>query len=52
MKIFLSHSSKDKPFVEKLAKDILGLDVEVWLDKWEMKVGDSLFDKYRRRIRS
>jgi len=45
MKIFLSHSSKDKPFVEKLAKDILGLDVEVWLDKWEMKVGDSLFDK-------
>ena len=45
MKIFLSHSSKDKTFVEKLAKDILALDVEVWLDKWEMKVGDSLFDK-------
>ena len=45
MKIFLSHSSKDKPFVEKLAKDILALDVEVWLDKWEMRVGDSLFDK-------
>lgn len=45
MKVFLSHSSKDKPFVEKLAKDILALDVEVWLDIWEMKVGDSLFDK-------
>lgn len=45
MRIFLSHSSKDKPFVEKLAKDILRLDIEVWLDKWEMKVGDSLFDK-------
>lgn len=45
MKIFLSHSSKDKPFVEHLAKDILALDIEVWLDKWEMRVGDSLYDK-------
>lgn len=45
MKVFLSHSSIDKPFVEKLAKDILALDMEVWLDKWDMQVGDSLFDK-------
>lgn len=45
MKIFLSHSSMDKPFVEKLARDILELDIEVWLDKWDMQVGDSLFDK-------
>ena len=52
MRIFLSHSSKDKQFVEKLAKDILALDVEVWLDKWEIKVGDSLLDKIGEGLES
>lgn len=45
MKIFLSHSSQDKPFVEKLANDIKKLNIDVWLDKWEIKVGDSLISK-------
>lgn len=52
MKVFLSHSSKDKLFVEKLARDILALDVDVWLDQWEMKIGDSLFDKIEEGIES
>lgn len=40
--LFLSHSSIDKPFVEKLAKDIQRVGVRVWFDKWEIKVGESL----------
>lgn len=36
--LFLSHSSADKTFVEKLAKDLEGVGVNVWFDKWEIKV--------------
>jgi len=41
----LSHSSIDKPFVDRLALDLDSLNIGVWYDKWEIKVGDSLIDK-------
>jgi hypothetical protein len=44
-KIFLSHSSKDKAFVRKLASDLKSNDVPVWFDEWELKVGDSINQK-------
>jgi hypothetical protein len=37
--IFLSHASIDKPFVEKLAHDLKRLGINVWFDKWELKIG-------------
>ena len=40
--LFLSHSSIDKPFVEKLAKDLVRVGINVWFDKWAINVGDSL----------
>ena len=40
--IFLSHTSIDKPFVEKLARDLQRLGISVWYDKYEIKVGESL----------
>lgn len=40
--VFLSHTSIDKPFVEKLAHDLKRVGVDVWFDKWEIKVGESL----------
>ena len=43
--IFLSHTSVDKPFVEKLSKDLKCLGINVWFDKWEIKPGDSLLSK-------
>lgn len=49
--LFLSHSSADKTFVEKLAKDLEGVGVNVWFDKWEIKVGDSLTGRSRRAFR-
>lgn len=39
--IFLSHTSIDKPFVEKLARDLQRLGISVWYDKYEIKVGES-----------
>ncbi len=42
--VFLSHSSKDKPFVTRLAIDLLNRGIPVWFDKWEMDTGDSLLE--------
>ncbi len=41
--IFLSHSSRDKDIVKKLASDLLACEVDVWLDEWEIEVGDNIF---------
>jgi hypothetical protein len=49
--VFLSHNSADKPFVEKLANDLKRIGVNVWFDKWEIKVGESLTWKIEQGIR-
>lgn len=49
--IFLSHTSIDKPFVEKLAKNLKRIGVEVWYDKWEIGVGESITWKIENGIR-
>ncbi len=43
--LFLSHSSEDKKTINKLAKDLQVCEVDVWFDKWEIGIGDSLFLK-------
>lgn len=40
--LFLSHSSLDKPFVTKLAIDLVNRGMPVWFDTWQMDTGDSL----------
>lgn len=40
--IFLSHSSKDKPFVKVLATDLKDAGYKPWLDEWQIKVGESI----------
>jgi hypothetical protein len=45
MKIFISHSSADKDFVENLAWRLKRFGVDVWYDGWEIKVGDSIIEK-------
>lgn len=42
---FLSHSSKDKPFVRQLAADLTASGIEVWLDEQRIRVGDSIPEK-------
>lgn len=43
--IFMSHTSVDKPFVEKLARDMEKYGTRIWYDKYEIKVGESIFWK-------
>lgn len=50
-KIFLSHSSKDKEFVRRLANDLQTSSVPVWFDEWELQVGDSLTSKIGEGIK-
>lgn len=42
---FISHSAKDKPFVRKLAADLVTSGVKVWLDEQRILVGDSIPEK-------
>lgn len=48
--VFLSHSSKDKPFVTRLAIDLLNRGIPVWFDKWEMDAGYSLLESIAEGI--
>lgn len=48
--IFLSHSHADKPFVNKLANRLRQVGVKVWIDKAEIKIGDSLIQKISEAI--
>ena len=49
--IFLSHASVDKPFVEKLAKDLKRIGVNVWFDNWSIKIGESITWQVEEGIR-
>ncbi len=42
---FISHSSKDKKFVRRLAADLVANGVKVWLDEQRILVGDSIPEK-------
>jgi len=44
-KVFLSHSSKDKPIVRRIASALESKGCIVWIDEAELKIGDSLIDK-------
>ena len=44
-KAFLSYSHLDKDFANKIAKELQKNGVDVWWDKWEIQVGDSLIQK-------
>ena len=49
-RVFLSHTKLDKSFARQLAYDLKEAGVEVWLDEWEIRVGDSLREKIESGI--
>ena len=51
VKIFLSHSSVDKPLAEKIYTKLRDMGVSVWIDKLEMQPGDHLTDEIRQGIK-
>lgn len=42
MKVFISHASEDHNFVLQLAEKLKKDNIDVWVDDWELKVGDSI----------
>jgi len=48
--VFISHSSHDKPFVRNLASSLLAEGIPVWLDSWELEVGDPLVSRIEKGI--
>jgi hypothetical protein len=42
MSVFVSYSSRDNERVLKFATDLRGRGVNVWLDEWELRAGDSV----------
>ncbi len=49
--VFLSHNSKDKPWVRLLAQRLISDGVVVWLDEAELNIGDSLIEKIASGIK-
>jgi hypothetical protein len=48
--IFISHNSRDKEEALKLATTLNYCAVDVWLDDWELEVGQSLTDEIARAM--
>ena len=49
-KLFISHASEDKAdFVEPLVEALQAAGFEVWYDKYELTLGDSLLQKNQPR---
>jgi hypothetical protein len=43
--VFISHSTKDKPIIRKLATDLKSEGIDVWLDEQRILVGESISEK-------
>jgi len=50
MAIFISYSHKDKRFVDELAANLVKHKARVWVDRWELKVGDSIVQRIQSAI--
>lgn len=43
--VFISYSHKDEGLVDRVAEALQANGFHVWLDKWDIKTGDSLIDR-------
>lgn len=50
MAIFISYSHADAGFAHQLATELVEHNAHVWIDTWELNVGDSLVDKIQKAI--
>jgi len=51
LKVFISHSAKDKNLADRLASDLRAGGVEVWYDSDEINVGDTIVEKIAQGAR-
>lgn len=45
MPIFISHSTKDRNFADTLGANLVMSKHHIWMDRWELNIGDSLLDR-------
>jgi hypothetical protein len=50
MPIFISYSHEDAAFVNKLAPQLVKRNAHVWIDSWELNVGDSILGRVQEAI--
>jgi hypothetical protein len=50
MPVFISYSHSDAEIVNKLAAHLVKLNANVWVDTWELCVGDSILNKVQDAI--
>ena len=51
MKVFLSHSTKDKQFVETLAAELKAEKIEPWLCEVDIEFGDNFVAEIEKGLR-
>lgn len=49
--LFLSHSTRDKDAVLRLADELRQRNISVWLDEWEIEVGESIPEKIQNGLK-
>ncbi|PTQ87073.1 toll/interleukin-1 receptor domain-containing protein [Agitococcus lubricus] len=50
MPVFISYSHSDSEFVDKFAAHLVKQNTHVWVDKWNLNVGDSIVSKVQEAI--
>lgn len=50
MPIFISYSRENAEFASRLATELVKRNTYIWLDKWELKIGDSLIERIQQAI--
>jgi len=50
MPVFISYDHTDKDLVDLLAAHLIKAKAHVWVDRWELHVGDSLISKIQKAI--
>lgn len=47
---FVSHRGSDALLAEKLAAELKGAGIDVWLDSWEINLGDSIVERMQHGL--
>lgn len=50
MPIFISYNRADSAFVDKLANNLVMRRHHIWMDRWELNIGDSLIDRIQNAL--
>jgi len=50
LRVFISYTHSDSWFVDDLAADLKGCGIDVWIDKWQIGIGESIIERINKGI--